>query len=201
MAKKRLPKGQINNKKVLNKLNALMKDLGKDISIRVGIIGSIGSKQHPDTELTMAELGAIHEFGANISTTDKMKGYFWHRWGIHKSNNDVVIPARSFLRMPILGKDGKKELTKAVKDNISADDDINKYLSEHDSKFMLDVANIVGLTALKRVQEAFETGGFGQWKPISTFTLSNRKGAADNPPLNDTGDLRESITYEVKERK
>lgn len=200
MAKKR-PKGQLNDKIVFKRLNNLMKDLGRNISIRVGIIGSEAYKQHPDTELTMAELGAIHEFGATINPTDNLKGYFWHRWGIHKSNKPINIPARSFLRMPLLGKEGKRELNKAVNEQLSTDREFNKAVGEVDSTLLTDVANVLGLAALKRVQEAFETSGFGQWKAVSEFTMQNRKGAADNPPLNDTGDLRESITFEVKEHK
>lgn len=199
--KKRLPNGQVNNKVVLKKLNNLVKDLSRDISIRVGIIGSQGSAKHPDTDLTMAHLGAIHEFGANIKTTEKMRGFFWYKWGIHKSNEDVVIPARSFLRMPLISKEGKKVLTQAVKEQLSDDNDLNKYIGEHDKKFLTDIANIVGLTALQRVQEAFETGGFGKWQAVTPFSIKNRKGDAGNQPLDDTGDLRNSITYEVKERK
>ena len=116
MAKKRT-KGQLNDKMVFKRLNNLMKDLGRNISIRIGIIGSEAYKKHHDTELTMAELGAIHEFGANINPTDKLKGYFWHRWGIHKSNKQIIIPERSFLRMPLLSKEGKKVLRKAVRNN------------------------------------------------------------------------------------
>lgn len=200
MAKKR-PKGQLNDKVVFKRLNNLMKDLGRNVSVRVGIIGSNAQKNHPDTELTMAELGAIHEFGATINPTDNLKGYFWHRWGIHKSNKAINIPARSFLRMPLLSKEGKKELKKAVNDQLSTDREFNKAVGEADVTLLTDVANILGLTALKRVQEAFETSGFGSWPQISQFTMQNRKGDASNPPLNDTGDLRESITFEVKEHK
>lgn len=200
MTKKR-PKGQINDKLVFKRLNNLMKDLGRDVSIKVGIIGSEAQRQHPDTELTMAELGAIHEFGANIETTDAMKGYFWHQWGIHKSNKSINIPARSFLRASLLSKEGKKELHKAVNDQLSTDREFNKMVGEADSTLLTDVANVLGLTAVKRVQEAFETGGFGQWKPISEFTKQNRKGDPENPPLDSTGDLKESITFEVKEHK
>lgn len=200
MAKKR-PKGQINNKLVFKRLNNLMKDLGRDISIRVGIIESEASKKHPDTELTMADLGAIHEFGATINPTEKQRGYFWHRWGIHKSKNPIIIPTRSFLRMPLLSKEGKKILKKAVNEQLSNDREFNKAVGEADTTLLTDIANILGLTALKRVQEAFETSGFGNWAPVSEFTKQNRKGDAENPPLDDTGDLRESITFEVKEHK
>ena len=200
MAKKR-PKGQINNKLVFKRLNNLMKDLGRDISIKVGIIGSEAQKIHPDTELTMADLGAIHEFGATINTTDAMKGYFWYQWGIHKSNDAINIPTRSFLRASLLSKEGKQELHKAVNDQLSTDREFNKMVGEADSTLLTDVANVLGLTAVKRVQEAFETSGFGKWQPITEFTKQNRKGDPENPPLDSTGDLRESITFEVKEHK
>lgn len=202
MAKRRVPKGQLNEKRVnLKRFNTFMKDMGKKFSIRVGIIGQAAYEKHPHADLTNANLGAIHEFGATINVTPKMKGWFWYNEGIHKSNKPIVIPARSFLRMPLLGKDGKKELRKAVNSELSTDRDVNKLIGMADSKFLKTIAELVGLRALQRVQEAFETGGFGSWAPISDLTKKLRRGAPDNPPLDDTGSLKDSITFEVKELK
>ena len=102
----------INNKTVLRNLEKLAKDLNKKVSIRVGIIGDKAHQIHSDTNLTNADLGAIHEFGATINVTDKMRGWFWYNYGIHKSNKAINIPARSFLRMPLLSEEGKKEIMK-----------------------------------------------------------------------------------------
>lgn len=199
MAKK-IPKGQLNkNKLVFKRLNNLMKDLGQKYSIRVGIIGDKAYEQHPHTDLTMAELGAIHEFGSTIAVTDKMRGWFWHNAEVHKSNNPVIIPTRSFLRMPLLSGEGKKEINKVINSQMSNDRELNKIVAESDNgKFLEDVATLVGLAALQRVQQAFETSGFGNWAPITEFTKARRLGEGGNNPLDDTGDLKESITFKVK---
>ena len=200
--KKKLPKGQINKTKInLKRFQNLMKDLGRDVSVKVGIIGEQGSKKHPDSDLTMADLGAIHEFGATIKATDKLRGFFYHHFGIQKSKDPIVIPARSFLRASLLTREGKKVLRKAVGDQLSTDREFNKAVGEADSNLLTDIANILGLTAIKRVQEAFASSGFGQWAPITEFTKQHRIGDPDNPPLDSTGDLKDSVWYEVKEKK
>ena len=201
--KKHIPQGQLNkNQLVFKRLHNLMKDLGQKYSIRVGIIGDKAYEQHEHSDLTMAELGAIHEFGATINVTDRMRGWFWHNFGIHKSNKPVVIPTRSFLRMPLLSGEGKKEINKAINSQLSNDREINKIVGGYDNGKLLEgVANLVGLTALQRVQRAFESFGFGAWPPITEFTKAHRHGEADNKPLDDTGDLKESITFQVKKVK
>lgn len=201
--KKHIPQGQLNKKQlVFKRLHNLMKDLGQNFSIKVGIIGDEAYQQHEHTDLTMADLGVIHEFGATINVTDRMRGWFWHNAGIHKSNKPIVIPTRSFLRMPLLSGEGKKEINKIINLQLSEDREINKIVAEYDKgKLLEDVANLVGLAALKRVQEAFETSGFGNWAPISAFTSMFRHGDSGNNPLDDTGELKDSITFEVKKVK
>lgn len=201
--KKRIPQGQLNkNKVVFKRLNNLMKDLGQNFSIRVGIIGDKAYQNHPHADLTMGELGAIHEFGATINVTDKMRGWFWHNAEVHKSNKPVVIPTRSFLRMPLLSAEGKKEINSVINNELSEDREINKIVGSYDNGKLLEtIANLVGMRALQRVQRAFQTSGFGNWAGISAFTLSRRKSNQNPNPLEDTGDLMESITFEVKKVK
>lgn len=215
MAKK-IPKRQINrkNKQTVQALVNLMEDLGEKYSIRVGIIGEDAYEKHPHTDLTMAELGAIHEFGATINVTKKMRAYL-HHIGVHlkPETTSVVIPTRSFLRMPLLNGDFKAYLLKKIGIN-----DINSLGRDKESKslvrelnveqaqnamkkipnIMESVANMVGAEALAQVQSAFASGGFGKWAPISEITKKNRRGNEDMPPLTDTGLLRRSIKYEVK---
>ena len=144
-------------------------ELGKQISIKVGILGSNGSKQakNDDNELgkiTMATLGAIHEFGSV------------------KAN----IPARSFIRMPLETK---------YKEELSRNKGFKQALKE------LDIAklnNEAGLTATVVINDAFASGGFGEWTPLKPETI--RKKGSDGI-LIDTGDLRRSISYEVANDK
>ena len=216
MAERRVPKGQVNkrNKQTIQALVNLMEDLGQKYSIRVGIIGNKAYEKHPHTDLTMAELGAIHEFGATINVTEKMRAYL-HYIGVHlkPETTSIVIPTRSFLRMPLLNEDFKAYLlnkigindinalggdkeSKALVRELNAD--IGKEALSRDSKIMEAVANMVGAEALAQVQNAFESGGFGKWAPISDITKRTRRGDANNPPLDDTGALKDSVTVEVK---
>ena len=201
--KKYIPQGQLNkNQIVFKRLNNLMKDLGQKYSIRVGIIGDKAYEQHPHADLTMAQLGAIHEFGATINVTDKMRTWLHHN-DIHlrRETNTVVIPTRSFLRMPLLSGEGKKELRKVVNDNPSADRELNAIEATKNGKILELIAELVAVKALQRVQEAFQTSGFGAWAPITEFTKNCRIGDSSNKPLNDTGDLMNSITYKVTKVK
>ena len=208
MAKKRKPpKGQINkrNDQCIKALHNLMEDLGEKYSIRVGIIGQQAAQKHPDTDLTNAELGAIHEFGASMTPTEKQKGYFWHRWGIHKSNKQINIPARSFLRVPLLSRQGKERILDEVA--LSAKDrELNKAIADvgkaANPNFMKQLCEAVGMAAYKIVIDTFSLGGFPtKWEPTSEWSKKNRKYNPANPTLIDSGDLRESISYEVKEGK
>lgn len=212
----KVPKGQINkrNRETIQALVNLMNDLDQKYSIKIGIIGEQASQKQPDTDLTNAELGAVHEFGATINVTPKMRAYL-HHIGIHlkKNTTSVVIPTRSFLRMPLLsgefkqylidniglyeGSDfgqGKKAKQTAREQNL----DIALLKMEKNPKIMQQIANWIASEALVRVQDAFETGGFGKWAPISEVTKANRIKDKSSPPLTDTGELRNSITAEVK---
>lgn len=208
--------GQINkkNKQTLRNLVNLMKDLDQKYSIKVGIIGEDAGAKHSGTGLTNAELGAIHEFGATINVTDKMRNYL-HYNGMHlkPETTTVVIPTRSFLRMPLLSGEfmnylnqkiglydksdfggGKQGAQDAREMNL--DQAILKMQKE--PKIMERIANWVGAQALIRVQDAFNTSGFGKWAAISPYTAEHRKGSASNPPLDDTGELKDSISVQVK---
>lgn len=216
MGRRKIPKGQINrkNKQTVQALVNLMEDLGQKYSIRVGIIGDKAYEKHPHTDLTMAELGAIHEFGATINVTEKMRAYL-HHIGIHlkPDKTSIVIPTRSFLRMPLLNGDfkayllskagindtnalGRDKEAKALVRELNAD--IGKEALNRNSKIVEAVANMVGAEALAQVQRAFASSGFGKWAPISDITKKNRIGDENNPPLDDTGDLKDSVTVEVK---
>lgn len=151
-------------------LKNLAKALGDDYRIRVGIMGSKATRKNGKGGLTNAEIGFINEFG-------KMTG-------------KRRIPPRSFLNMPLrlyladylLEKKAfsQKEIDKAVKNGT-----------------LFDLAKKVGIVAEEVIQEAFATRGFGNWKENRPSTIK-KKGS--DSPLIDTGELRRSITSEVKKR-
>ncbi len=143
----------------------------------------------------MAELGAVHEFG-RVSPLLKNAGILAsYGYSSKKDTTEIEIPVRSFLREALLTPDGKKALQVW---NIS-EKALIEYLN-NDGTSAEVLANAIGAKALDRVLEAFDTGGFGKWKPITEFTpREHRESGADNPPLNSTGVLRKSVTFEVKE--
>lgn len=209
------------NEKVLKNLKDLMKETGRKFSIRVGIIGDKAYEKHPDTDLTNAQLGAVHEFGASININHPGgQPYIFLENGqtrfVSKSSEagqkaikagritkphqiQINMPERSFLRMPILGPDGKKEIMKNTKNiignNLTKSDLNNKLLN----KFVEETVHAVAETAYLRVLNAFETNGYGNWKPTSQIAKQHRKYNPNNPTLVDEGTLKKSISYEIKE--
>lgn len=194
--------GRINKTRINFKaLDDFIKAFDRKISIKVGIIGSEASQQAEGTDITNAELGAIHEFGCTITVTEKMRNYL-HSQGVHlkKNTTTVVIPTRSFLRMPLLSSEGKKELLDIVKTKIGNEFKATDLSSGTANKIIDNTVHLIAETAYLRVLEAFESGGFGKWAPISKFTKERRK-APDKPPLTDSGDLRRSISYAVNNKQ
>ena len=194
---------RLNKKKVnLGAFDKLIKALDRKISIKVGIIGSDAAQTHQDTDLTNAELGAIHEFGAAIPVTQKSKN-FLHSLGIHLNDStaELTIPTRSFLRMPILSTEGSREIKDVVKKTLGTTINTTDFKKDDLNKILDDTAFYIAETAYLRVLKAFEIGGFGNWAPITEATRQNRKYNPNTPPLTDTGDLRKSISYEIKETK
>jgi len=108
-------------------------------------------------------------------------------YGAHNEFGSVSIPdhppKRSFIRMPLEAKQG----------------DIAKYAESH-AKEHLEAGNVkaifedIGIAGQAKIQEAFDTQGFGTWRPDAESTV-DRKGSS--APLIDDGTLRKAVTYEV----
>ncbi len=100
------------------------------------------------------------------------------------------IPVRSFLRIPI-----QLHFPAWLKKNSNL---FVKFLLQGRYLQWLET---MGLAAEEIVQKAFDTSGFGMWKPLKTSTLKSRKKSKVEGesalPLIDTGELRRSITSEV----
>jgi hypothetical protein len=151
-------------------LDGIEKSLEKKYATKVGVLGSAG--MHPDGKLTMAEIALKNEFGQLSATSGTQK-----------------VPARSFLRFPIEFK------SKAIaKELLKIKDKVEKRLLDGDFKYFF---TMMGISAEGKIQEAFESRGFGQWKANSPYTIK-KKGS--DSPLIDTGELRKSVSSEVKER-
>jgi hypothetical protein len=138
---------------------------GQVPSARVGILGSKTRKIGGGEELSNAEIGAAHEYGSPA------RG----------------LPVRSFLRMPL----GMYLGTYLEQSHAFDREAIKKVIDE--GSIRQYVARI-GIVAEEVVQDAFDTGGFGHWKPSKMEFKSVKQ------TLVETQQLRNSITSEVIER-
>lgn len=103
---------------------------------------------------------------------------FYHEFGIGEKQ-------RSFLRMP-LAMNLNRELNKAG----AFDEEVIERLLLN--KEGLEFITKVAIVAEGIVLDSFYTGGFGAWKP------SNMQHKEVHQTLVETGQLRDSITYEVE---
>jgi phage gpG-like protein len=147
-----------------DKLEKLVKELKTDYYVDVGILGETGETE---AGLTIAGIGAVHEFG-----TDKAG-----------RGNKTTIPKRSFIIMPLEKK--QSEIQAFV------DKNAEKNLGTGDVKAIF---TDIGIGAEAQIQEAFETGGFGTWPELADSTIEKKKS---NAILIDDGTLRKSITSKV----
>lgn len=199
---------RINKKRVnLRGLNEWMKALDRTVSIRVGIIGNNASAIHPDTKLTNAELGAVHEFGGTINHpggtpyqikkdgtaqfVSKSKGKDLPKTKPHT----ITIPARSFLREPILGKEGRKEILKTVRKELGGKFKSKDSQTDTANQILDDTIHMVAETAYVQVLSAFEDDKIKP--PTKPASKKRRKYNPENPTLVDTRQLKRSISYEI----
>lgn len=119
----------------MKKLRAEL-EKAKGARVKVGVLGNTTGRWGPGSgNWTNAGLGVVHEFGS-----------------IQRN-----VPARSFLRMPLMTRLPKKvdEIGRATWRSIVL------------TKGIMPALGSLGLVAENLVQRAFETGGFGQWAQLS----------------------------------
>lgn len=145
--------------------------------------------------MTVAKIGGIHEYGASIDhpggtpyvrkegggATFVKKGQLAD--GVTKAHT-ITIPARSFLRVPF---------------DIHADA-INRYIAQQFESVLKgssveQVLGRIGVYTLNISVGAFTTNGYGTWPPLAASTKRQKGSSA---PLIDTGLLRGSLTYAVR---
>ena len=108
-------------------------------------------------------------------------------YGAHNEFGSIVVkdrpPKRSFIRMPIEQKQEKIETYVSGK--------AQGHLETGDVKAIFQD---IGIACESVIQEAFDTKGFGSWKPNAETTIE-RKGSST--PLIDDGTLRKAVTSRV----
>ena len=139
----------------LDGLEQLTKMLKDDKFVRIGILGSKAHAQHDsESGLTNAVLGTYHEFG-----------------GTSKNGNEQP-PQRSFLGMPLteqlqFSEPQMREMKKVLWKQF--------FVKKSPDAFWQSLMT----KALEVVEEAFDTEGFGQWKPLAYKThklIDKKKG-------------------------
>lgn len=146
-------------------LENLVKELSTDYHVDVGYLGE--KSQTEEGGLTIAGIAAVHEFG-----TDKAG-----------RGRSTVIPERSTIRMPL--ETGQESIEKEVGRNFQ------KRMEDGDIE---GIFTDIGIACEGRIQDAFDTGGFGEWPDISESTKEQKGSEAI---LIDDGTMRKSVSSKV----
>lgn len=183
---------QINAKVKYGKLENIIKALSKEITVKVGLLTDKGGSDSVSDNLDIAGLGAIQEFGCQIPVTDKMRGFFFHNFGVRlkASTTHIIIPSRSFLQMPL---ERRQDVMKKFKASIGDGDDALYYIEKTGD--IESIGIVLGSAAVEQIHEAFNTSGWGQWEPNNELTAEGKGSAM---PLVNTGNLKQHITFEVE---
>lgn len=156
-----------------NKIPKIEKSLVKinNKKIKAGVFGE------------QAWLAGIHEFGCRIKVTDKMRNYL-HSQGLHlnPSTQTITIPERSFLRA---GYDkNKNNIAKKASQIIS----YALYGEMNEEEFF----KLIGLIMKSNIQDYARDLS----APANHSYTVKQKGSTN--PLINTGDMINSISYEVE---
>lgn len=139
---------------------------------RTGSVSRFDEEGKRQDDLNNPTLGLIHEFGTKEVVGED--GRVAHH----------AIPARSFLRMPLMTR---------LQTRI---DEIGRgaWRALILNRSVMAALGALGTVARNLIDLAFETHGWGQWAPNTPFTI-RKKGSAS--PLIDKAQLRKSVSYQV----
>jgi hypothetical protein len=174
-----------------DKLEELTSTLLSAYFTRVGILGSktdrmktIAGKRTYGWGETKTVVAAHKKSRDEASTKTNAEIGLKHEFGLG-------VPRRSFLELPLFVKSSDlMQCRKELQDVVFAGEGESLGKWKHAYKML-------GIYAENIIQEAFETGGFGQWQADSDITIA-KKGSS--MALIDTGQLRASITSDVVTR-
>lgn len=167
----------------LRNLLKMMGD-GHDHSVRIGIFGGV-HKEAGEKRKIGSDQGRNGSRKASKTPSDMTNADvgFLTEFGRPRMGNKSAIPARSWLRMPIvtkindIAKDSARSFGEALKNG-----DVVKFLT------------VLGINAEKWIQLAFDTRGFGSWAPNAAATIEAK--GSDAPNI-DTAQLRRAVASMV----
>jgi hypothetical protein len=155
-------------------LQKTLKRLNRE-QIRIGVFGS------DDDEMVM--IARVHEFGADIKVTNKMRGWFSaNGFPLKKETTTITIPERSFLRS------GYDENAQKIRDKV--EDLLPDVLEGNvDTDIFMDMIGTEFAGLIQKKLRNLRT-------PQNSGMTIERKGSSN--PLVDSGRLVGSIRHEVK---
>jgi hypothetical protein len=165
-----------------SKINDLLKAFDKDHKIKIGYVGSKAEQTHSGTDISIADLAEIHEFGCKIPVSDKMRKYLASRGLFLRADTKYInIPERSFIRS---GWDNAED---EVMDKL--DELIGELVQ---TRIPINILlNMIGLEAKGKLQEYARDISSPPNHPFTT----EQKGSSN--PLVNTGDMIGAMDYEV----
>lgn len=161
-------------------LDQILKALkAKPPVVRVGILGEKTQRVEGKTTLTFSEVQNLKKprRGADVPTNAEIGAS--HEFGTSK------LPQRSFLRMPLADR-----LQKEMESAGALDEKVLKEVIRSGS--VVPWLKKIAVLAEGIVLGAFDSGGYGKWKP------SDMRYKTVHQTLVETQQLRNSITSEVK---
>jgi hypothetical protein len=136
-------------------------------------------------ELELAKRGSVvvgllgDDLGPDAPYRSALEVGVIHEFGLGR------CPERSFIRLPFKVK--RDEMSKAIDNGFKA---VSSGTTQTERAL-----GLIGARANNYVIDAFETEGWGKWKPLHPYTIKMKGSSAI---LIDTGTLRRSVTWEVR---
>lgn len=167
-----------------------LKELDKDLSyVDIGILPKEGAKKMPptaegkQTDVTLAQLAVIQEFGIVINVTPKMRA-FLAATGLTLSpdTTTITIPSRPFVRQTF--DENESNLADL------ADELVHQILTKQTT--MQSVLNDIGQTHVNQIQKNMSASG--KFKKNHPYTIKRKKSSQ---PLINIGRLKQAINYGI----
>ncbi|RUL56467.1 hypothetical protein [Lysinibacillus antri] len=165
-----------------NRIPEILSELSK-VRRKKAKVGYPNDKPYND-EISLAGLAAVHEYGARIQVTDKMRGYLASQ-GLHlkKETTHIIIPERSFLRTgaDLHEKDVQRKADELIDEVIAGNLSVELFFE------------MLALELRGKIQEhAIDLD-----HPVNhPFTVERKKGS--NNPLVDSGGLIGSMEVDIE---
>jgi hypothetical protein len=170
-----------NGKDLKKNLKKIQDTLGDGTAVLAGLPKN--SIPYPNGT-SVVLVGATHEFGASITVTPQMRGFFRGIGHPLKASTQTIrIPERSFLRATVKDRQNQKKYADFIKRGLQ------KMLEGKATSN--DVASLLGQEVQFDIQQKILEI---KDPPNSPMTIQRKKSSN---PLIDTGHLRQSIRFEV----